>query len=81
MHNLKKVIPCAYVTAIAMGSSAEIVEGSRPVLEEILVTAQKRVQSMQDVPATISAIGEQELRDSGLFDIRSVGAARARHLF
>jgi iron complex outermembrane receptor protein len=43
------------------------------MLEETLVTAQKRVQSMQDVPATISAIGEQELRDAGLFDIHSVG--------
>lgn len=34
-------------------------------IEEIIVTAQKRAESLQDIPVTISAFGEQRLQDSG----------------
>ncbi len=35
------------------------------VIEEVVVTAQKRSESMQEVPISISAFGEQRLEDSG----------------
>jgi len=38
-------------------------------LEEIIVTAQKREQSMQSVPFSVSAISGQTLKDTGVFDI------------
>ena len=38
-------------------------------LEEVIVTAQKREQSMQDVPFSVSAISGKTLRDSGVVDI------------
>ncbi len=37
-----------------------------PVLDEIIVTAQKREQSIFDVPLAISAIGEQEIESAGI---------------
>ena len=39
----------------------ESTEEARPVLEEIVVTAQKRSQNLIDVPVSVTAIGEDEL--------------------
>ena len=40
-----------------------------PMLEEVVVTAQKRTQSMQDVPVAVTAVGAQELQDAGINDM------------
>ena len=40
-----------------------------PMLEEVVVTAQKRSQSMQDVPVAVTAVGAQELQDAGINDM------------
>ena len=37
-----------------------------PVLEEIVVTAQKREQTLADVPISVSAIGGEKLKDAGI---------------
>lgn len=37
-------------------------------LEEVVVTATRRAESMEDVPLAISAITSQELTDSGIFE-------------
>ena len=39
------------------------------VIEEIVVTAHKRTQSLQEVPSAISVIGRQELEDKGIEDM------------
>lgn len=44
------------------------------VLEEIVVTAQKREQNLQDVPVSISAIGGAELANEGVFDLSRLDA-------
>jgi iron complex outermembrane receptor protein len=41
---------------------------SGPVIEEIVVTAQKRVQSAQDVPLSVAAIGGDQLENLKLTD-------------
>ncbi len=38
-------------------------------LEEIIVTAQKREQSIQDIPFSVTALSGESLRNSGVFDI------------
>ena len=43
-----------------------------PALAEIVVSAQKRTQSLQDVPYNISAISGDSLRDSGVVSINSL---------
>lgn len=45
-------------TAIALASSPAL---SQMMLEEVLVTAQKRVQTVQDVPSSVAAISEEML--------------------
>lgn len=43
-------------------------------LEEIVVTAQRREQSLQDVPMSISAVSADSLRDAGAIGIDGVAA-------
>jgi iron complex outermembrane recepter protein len=50
-------MPAAYAQSAAQSSNNS--EG----LEEIIVTAEKRTQNLQDVPASIQAIGNQELTE------------------
>ena len=42
------------------------------VIEEILVTARKRTENLQEVPAAVSAYGAEELQDRGVDDITEV---------
>jgi iron complex outermembrane recepter protein len=41
-------------------------------LEEIIVTATRRDQSVSDIPYNISAIGAQDIRDSGVTDLQGL---------
>ena len=44
-----------------------------PVLEEVLVTATRRVESLQDVAMSVSAFSEQFLQDSGVTQLTELG--------
>lgn len=72
----KRTLPLL-AAALACLPSVAAESSSEPVLlEEIIVTAQKRAQSLRDVPISISALGAEELeqrRVNGVEDfIRSV---------
>lgn len=58
----------AGVGGLALTAQAQ---GAR-MMEEIVVTATKREQSVQDIPFTVQAIGAQELIDSGAFDLSGI---------
>lgn len=51
-------------------------EASEPqdtrTIDTIIVTAQKREQSLQDVPIVVTAVSEQMLRDTGVKDIKDL---------
>ena len=68
----KQVLVLAVATALAAPS----VFAEELVLEEILVTAQKREQTLTDVPAAVSAISGQLVNDylGGAQDIRALAA-------
>ncbi|MGI9292545.1 MAG: TonB-dependent receptor, partial [Pseudomonadales bacterium] len=44
------------------------------VLEEVLVTAQKRTESLSDVPISVSAVGGEKLSSAGLTEISDITA-------
>src|SRR5450432_1038769 len=43
-----------------------------PALTEIIVTAQKREQNIQDVPISVIALSAQQLKDGGVTDIKNL---------
>jgi iron complex outermembrane receptor protein len=66
MNNSRTKLACAVAvatSAIATGASAQ--------LEEVIVTAQKRLESAQDIPMAISAYGSDELK---AMDAKGFGA-------
>ena len=54
------------LTIAAVSAPLTAQEGSQSVLEEILVTASKRTENVQDLPFSVVAIGEQLINDSQL---------------
>jgi iron complex outermembrane recepter protein len=47
---------------------------SQPTLTEIIVTAQKREQNIQDVPISVIALSAQQLKEGGVSDIKNLQA-------
>lgn len=58
------------IAALATAASAQAV--GAPALEEVIVTAQKREQSLQDVPLAVSAISGNDMLEAGINDIRDL---------
>ena len=59
--------------ALALLATAPV--NAQPVLEEVIVTAQKRGESMQQVPIAISTVTEEALRNNLVNDIYDLQAA------
>jgi iron complex outermembrane receptor protein len=53
-------------------SSSWAQQASPPALSEIIVTAQKRQENIQDVPVSVMAVSAQQLKDAGVTDIKSL---------
>jgi iron complex outermembrane recepter protein len=47
---------------------------SQPALSEIIVTAQKREQNIQDVPISVIALSAEQLKEGGVTDIKNLQA-------
>jgi outer membrane receptor protein involved in Fe transport len=61
------------ITAAFAGAEAWAADASgAPALEEIIVTAQKRSENLQDVPISVVAISAQQIKDAGITDIRNL---------
>jgi len=55
-----------YKTAIALAVSGSGALVQAQALEEVIVTAQKRAESLQDVPISVSAISGDKMSDAGI---------------
>ena len=60
-----KTLVAAVSASAALGSTAQ-------VLEEVTVTAQKREQSMQDVPVSVSALGSSDMDKMGIESVKDI---------
>lgn len=52
--------------ALAIAAAAGSVQSESLALEEIVVTAQKRAESLQDVPISVSAMSGEKLAEAGI---------------
>src|SRR5210317_809813 len=71
-RNLVKVM-CLAVGA-ASSALAVAQESQRVTLDEVIVTAQKRAENLQEVPLSISALGSQELENRGIESLSDLNA-------
>jgi len=61
---MKRVaLSLAVVGALSLGNQSAHSQSNQLALEEILVTAQKREQSLQQVPSAVSAISSEQVED------------------
>jgi iron complex outermembrane recepter protein len=63
---------CALALAVVTSSYAAAQD--RPVLEEVVVTAQLRNESLQDVPVSVNAISGEKLMSAGISKIEDLQA-------
>lgn len=72
-----KGIVAKYIRLSAIGvalAAASIKTVAAPMLEEVIVTAQKRAENMQDVPVAVSALSADALADIGFRDVADLEA-------
>jgi iron complex outermembrane receptor protein len=70
------VIMCAAslgALGVTPAALAQAPEGDEPVFEEVVVTAQKREQSIYDVPVAISAFTPETIERQGITDLTDIG--------
>lgn len=65
--------------ALAAEAAAAAGAESEPVLEEIVVTAQKRSENLQDTPISISVLGAKALEDRHIGSLVDLGDGAAFH--
>ncbi len=76
--NFRTVLMTSVVAASALAQPAfaqDAEAGSGPRLEEIIVTAQKREQSLKDVPISIASFGEEKLAKMGIAKIEDLATS------
>ncbi|WP_296305391.1 TonB-dependent receptor [Pseudomonas sp.] len=78
MHGNTKVLLTSSALAIAFAASspvyAQAKDGDEIGLEEIVVTAQKREQSLQDVPIAVTAVTQESIQANRIFSVNDLSA-------
>lgn len=62
-----KTLPLSFASVMVLGSA--LAHAQSGPMEEMIVTAQKREQSLQDVPVAVTAFNADALKDQGVSDI------------
>jgi iron complex outermembrane recepter protein len=62
----------AFSGAVAGESAWAQQQAPNPALAEIIVTAQKRSENIQDVPISVIALSAQQIKDAGITDIKNL---------
>ncbi|WP_334163115.1 TonB-dependent receptor [Phenylobacterium sp.] len=64
--------PVLLMSGLATAAHAQEAPEAERAVEEIVVTAQKREQSLQDVPIVVTSVSGELMRDAGVRDIREL---------
>ncbi len=66
MNNVLTKTILAGAIAVAAGAS------NAAMLEEIVVTAQQRAESLQDVPVSVAAVTAEKMSNAGIVDLQGL---------
>ena len=70
---LRCTVSAAVVGAVAFGFAGVAAAQDGPTtIDDIIVTAQKREQSLQDVPIVVTSLSQEVLQDAGVKDIKDL---------
>lgn len=74
LHNLlRSTASAAVVGAVAFGFAGAASAQSGPTtVDDIIVTAQKREQNLQDVPIVVTTLSQESLQNAGVHDIKDL---------
>jgi iron complex outermembrane receptor protein len=73
-HHLISLLSCACGLAIASGAAAQQVEqgAAEPNAAEIIVTATRRAETLQETPLAVDVVTGQEISKLNLFDVKDI---------
>lgn len=66
------ILLTAVAAASAIPSGLALAQEAAPALEEIIVSARKRDESLQDVPLSIQVFGEAEIQRANILDLNGI---------
>ena len=70
------VVACATASLLALGfasgAHAQAKSTTGDAIDQIVVTAQKRTQNLQDVPIVVTTVSAQQLKDASVRDIKDL---------
>jgi iron complex outermembrane recepter protein len=69
MQSTRQLIVLGVAAALPAAALAQTAQQDADAIQEIIVTAQKRESSLQDVPFSIAAVTESQIRNSGATDL------------
>jgi outer membrane receptor protein involved in Fe transport len=67
-----RIAALSAVSVIALSLAAPALAADANEIEELVVTAQKREQNLQDTPVVVTAVGAKLLQDTGVRDIKDL---------
>ena len=68
---MKMIRPGTSLTLLAL-ATMPVTAVCAPMLEEVVVTAQKRVESLQDVPISVSAMSGEKVNENGITNLEEL---------
>ncbi len=72
-HQLRTTVSAAVVGAVVFGFAGVAAAQEAPTtIDDIIVTAQKREQSLQDVPIVVTTLSQELLQGAGVQDIKDL---------
>lgn len=76
MNHKASILRRSLLTMLSVSGAATLPEyaSAADALEEVIVTAQRREQSMQDVPVAVTAFSEEALKVNRITDVYDLGS-------
>ncbi len=72
MKNFKNVVFASIFASVFSIPLVSAAEESAAAIEEVVVTGLRRSETVLETPASITALGMEELSDKGITDIRDI---------